>query len=225
MKVLSVLCLILSFAQANAWFSFNFSNLLFATGICKVPGPRCHVHCGGPLHPKKFCGCASDSRRRHLAKSSGTDWCYDSSVCDDFEGSNLEQCLAHANYDEANVEDEGYEVTEVNEMTEESSSESFVSGGHSGTPVSTATRRLNWLPFVIAAAVLSMLAFVAVGIRRKKSNPELQAALDTEDDLHGGVAKRMERIESGRPVNPLRRAGTDTSFVSTRGSQTPYHLA
>jgi hypothetical protein len=64
----------------------------------------------------------------------------------------------------------------------------------------------------------------------QKSNPELQAALDTEEDLHGGVAKRMERIESGRPVNPLRRAGTATSFLPSRAGtsgvvETPYSLA
>ena len=61
----------------------------------------------------------------------------------------------------------------------------------------------------------------------QKANPELQAALDTEEDLHGGVAKRMERIESGRPVNPLRRAGTETSFVGVenQGVETPYALA
>ena len=55
----------------------------------------------------------------------------------------------------------------------------------------------------------------------------VQAALDTEEDLHGGVAKRMERIESGRPVNPLRRAGTDTNFVGVEdeGVETPYALA
>jgi hypothetical protein len=74
--------------------------------------------------------------------------------------------------------------------------------------------------------ILSDLQFFSLIYSLQKSNPELQAALDTEDDLHGGVAKRMERIESGRPVNPLRRAGTETSFVNTGNSSvTPYSLA
>lgn len=154
MKSLSLLCLVLSFAQASAWFSFG--NLLFSVGICKVPGPRCHVYCGGPLHPKKFCGCESSSGRRQLGED--TDACYDAAVCDDFEGSNYEQCIAHADYDSVN-----------SDGSQADASEASVSGGHSGTPTNnSASRKLNWLPFAIAGAVLTMFIFVAVRIRRKK---------------------------------------------------------
>jgi hypothetical protein len=160
MKVLSLLLLLVGISDANAWFSFSFGNLLFATGICKVPGPRCHAHCGGPLHPKKFCGCATETRRHLTENSEDGTVCYDPSICEEFEdGSNYEQCLAHANYDAVNGD------SSVNEA----SSESSVAGGHSGVPVTNSgSRKLNWLPFAIAGAILTMFILVAVKIRRKK---------------------------------------------------------
>jgi hypothetical protein len=158
MKVLSLLCLIVSATESQAWFSF--SNLLFATGICKVPGPRCRVHCGGPLHPKKFCGCASTRRQLTDDTSSTGTECYDSTVCDEFEGSTYQQCIAHATFDNVN-EDSSAAV----------SSESSISEGRTSAPISS-SKRINWLAIAIGAAVLTMLLLVAVKIRRKKASTQ-----------------------------------------------------
>jgi hypothetical protein len=165
MKVLFLLCLIVCATETQAWFSF--SNLLFATGICKVPSSHCRVNCGGPLHPKKFCGCASSETRRQLSGNSSStgNECYDSTVCDEFEGSNYQQCIAHANFNDVN--EESYEA-QVNG----DSSESYYSNGSTSAPISS-SKRFNWLAFAIAAAVLTMLLLVATRIRRKKVSTTL----------------------------------------------------
>ncbi|KAL3907321.1 MAG: hypothetical protein SGARI_003594 [Bacillariaceae sp.] len=205
-------------------------------GFCSAPGGSCHIVCHGPAHHavKHYCDNQCTSRRQ---LSESDEFCYTSGACDGMSGTSLEACMAGAQSDDGS----GGGGSDGNV----DASESAVSGGDGIVLtmlaiVVTRIRRkkvgqrsepLFRVPLgqqtvkVITNPGQPMLIIPINS--SQKANPELQAALDTEEDLHGGVAKRMERIESGRPVNPLRRAGTDTNFVGVEneGVETPYALA
>mmetsp|Transcript_26462 Transcript_26462/g.49401 ORF Transcript_26462/g.49401 Transcript_26462/m.49401 type:complete len:250 (+) Transcript_26462:73-822(+) len=227
----SFLVFLLGATETSAFMGF-FSNLLFAMKVCHLPGPGCHPHCHGPLKPKSMCNNECDDDRRQL--SSSGQFCYTSEACDSVSSKYYSDCMAGAHdgtstsyydassnadgeYSDANVSVE-YEYNAYDGDESEAAHE-FNSGGGSGINTTAGGhRRLSWLPYAIAGVVLTMIVAVTIRIRKKKiSNPELQDAVleSGQEDLRGSVGRRIDRIESGLPVNPLDRPGTGVSFSPT----------
>ena len=57
------------------------------------------------------------------------------------------------------------------------------------------------------------------------ANKELQEELaggGNDEDLHGGVARRLGHVASGAAVIPIARTSTETSFVRARDGDSLY---
>ena len=162
----SLLCLLLGLESASAW-GFSFGNLMFAVNMCHVPGPGCHVNCGGPLPPKQYCSnqcsTSSSSDRKLSSSSSGVSW--SEAACENMSTSSpyYDQCVAGATADCEEVETDSDAA-----YVDGSSSYVDETNTQTGTPNSS---RMSFLPYIIAATVATM--FVGLFVWKKKVSNQI----------------------------------------------------
>jgi len=192
----ALLCSLLSLDTASAFMGFSFGNLLFAVNMCHLPGPKCHVDCNKPLHPKNYCEnqCGNSSSNRRLddsSSSSGTTIMWSQAACESIGSSSpyYEKCIAGATADCEEALDEEYSYEAYSDNTDGFSGNTNSSNG--GFPDVT---KLSFLPYLIAASVATMFVMLYAW-KKRRDDKQLRSEdlLADEVSMSGAVARRFER--------------------------------
>lgn len=209
-----LIILLFCVSETVAWgFNFSFGNLMFAIGHCHLPGPKhgplaCKPNCNDKawLRPDDVCDNACTTGNGEYVGLT-TD------ACGNFDEYYQSECMAIAQSD-------------CSSFNEETESEYYVADAYnedeSNVNLTGASSRNTFLPYIIAAVVATI--FVGIYVYKKKYDEkerDREEALMEEENMnksfHGSVAKRINEISSGKDVIPLKRSGTETSFVKTDG--------
>mmetsp|Transcript_10922 Transcript_10922/g.23138 ORF Transcript_10922/g.23138 Transcript_10922/m.23138 type:complete len:240 (-) Transcript_10922:292-1011(-) len=222
-----LLCLLSGLENVSASFGFSFGNLMFALHMCKVPGPRCHADCHGPLRPQNYCDhqCSSSSERRldeavnsstsspetvnsstsspSAMTISGIEW--SEAACESLGTSSpyYETCMNGATADCVETE------TDSNAAYVDGSVYSGDTNSANGQPIAS---RMSYLPWMIAGTVASMF-LILYAWRKNRNEKELHdedLLGDDDDSFHGSVARRIQRATAA-PSIPSPPSGNDTA--------------
>jgi len=204
---LSFLCFLLVVTETSAWSMGSiFGNLMFAVSGCmnQEYTTGCMPIKGGPARNHQFWEnvCPTSSSRRRLS----ADYQWTVVACSKQHGGNYIACSNNA------VE---YCSEEYAEESAESSASEYDASGTGENSISagtTSSRRMSFLPYIIAATVSTMFIGLFVWKKRRDQQHAQEAdELLADDSFHGSIAKRIS--------NKLSRKKTvsETEFVKTTG--------
>jgi len=207
---LSFLCFLLVVTETSAWSMGSiFGNLMFAVSGCmnkEYTTDTCLPIQSGPARNHQFWDnvCITSSSRRRL--SNYYQWTVE--ACSKQHGGNYVACSNNA------VE---YCSEEYAEESAESEYDASSTGENSISAGTTSSRRMSFLPYIIAATVATM--FIGLFVWKKRRDQQQAQEVDellADDSFHGSIAKRISNKLSGKKTASVGQV-SETEFVKTTG--------